>query len=115
VLRYSFGYEVKPMPETELLVREVRSLPSDCVKEALELITALKQKRRDKQPASSLPDLGAYLTANSPRTIEEALQIAEAKAADPNRKPLSRFFGKLPGAFGGDGVAYQKKMRDEWD
>jgi hypothetical protein len=105
------------MSDTELLIKEVRSLPADCVKEALELIATLKEKRReDVEPASSrLSSLGEYLAKNSPRTIEEALQIAEAKAADPNRKPFSRHFGTLPGAFGGDGLAYQRKMRDEWD
>jgi hypothetical protein len=104
------------MSDTELLIEEVRSLPADRVKEALELITALKKKRReDVKPASSLSDLGEYLAANSPKTIEEALQIAMAKAADPNRKPISRFFGTHPGIYGGDGVAYQRKMRDEWD
>ena len=51
----------------------------------------------------------------SPRTTAEAIQMAEAKAADPNRKPISRFFGTLsPDAFG-DPVAYQRSLRDEWD
>jgi hypothetical protein len=105
------------MSDTELLMKEVRNLPADCVKEALELIAALKEKRQEvkKTASSPLSDLGEYLAENSPRTIEEALRIAEAKAADPNRKPISRFFGTLPGAFGGDGVAYQRKIRAEWD
>jgi hypothetical protein len=50
-----------------------------------------------------------------PRTIEEAMIMAEERAADPNRKPLSRHFGKHKGIFGGDGVAYQRAIRDEWD
>ena len=51
----------------------------------------------------------------SPRTTAEAIQMAEAKAADPNRKPFSRHFGALsPEAFG-DAVAYQRNLRDEWD
>jgi hypothetical protein len=118
------------MSNTELLIKEVQSLPENCVKEALELIAALKEKHREKPAPSSRPDLGEhlaadspctlddlgeYLAANSPKTIEEALRMAEAKANDPNRKPISRFFGTLPGAFGGDGVAYQRKIRDEWD
>jgi hypothetical protein len=49
------------------------------------------------------------------RTIEEAIQQAEAIAADPNRLPISRLFGTHKGIFGGDGVAYQRKIRDEWD
>jgi len=51
----------------------------------------------------------------SPRTTEEAVQMAEAKAADPNRKPISRHFGKHKGIFGGNGVEYQRAIRDEWD
>jgi hypothetical protein len=50
-----------------------------------------------------------------PKTVEEALRMAEEKAADPNRKPISRLFGKHKGIFGGDGVAYQRAIRDEWD
>ena len=50
-----------------------------------------------------------------PRTIEEALQMAEEQAADPNRKPISRLFGTHKGIFGGDGVTYQRAIRDEWD
>ena len=57
----------------------------------------------------------APLPGGNARTIEEALQLAEEKANDPNRKPISRFFGILsPNTFG-DGVAYQRAIRDEWD
>ena len=51
----------------------------------------------------------------SPRTTAEAIQMAEAKAADPNRKPISRFFGTLSTEAFGDAVAYQRSLRDEWD
>jgi hypothetical protein len=55
------------------------------------------------------------LPGGNARTIEEALQMAAEKLADPNRKPLSRHFGILsPNTFG-NGVAYQRKIRDEWD
>jgi hypothetical protein len=57
----------------------------------------------------------AYLEANSPRTVEEALAEAAKKLADPNRKPFSRHFGILAGDnLYGDGTEYQRKMRDEW-
>ena len=55
------------------------------------------------------------VSENSPRTTAEALHIAALKAADPNRKPLSRYFGIHKGIFGSDGTAYQRKLRDEWD
>jgi len=50
-----------------------------------------------------------------PLTVAEAMQMAEKQAVDPNRKPVSRHFGKYKGIFGGDGMAYQKAIRDEWD
>jgi hypothetical protein len=52
---------------------------------------------------------------SDPRTVEEALRMAREKAADPNRKPISRYFGILSTAAYGDGVAYQRELRDEWD
>ena len=54
-------------------------------------------------------------TGKTNRTLEDALRRAEEKAADPNRRPLSHFLGILsPNTFG-DGVAYQRAIRDEWD
>ena len=52
---------------------------------------------------------------NDPRTVAEAMEMAEEQAADPNRKPISRLFGKHKGIFGVDGVTYQRAIRDEWD
>jgi len=49
------------------------------------------------------------------RTVAEALYLAAERAADPGRKPLSRLFGKCPGLLNGDGAAYQRAIRDEWD
>jgi hypothetical protein len=57
----------------------------------------------------------AVKSVYNPQTVGEALIMAEEKAADPNRKPISRLFGKHKGLFGGDGVAYQRAIRDEWD
>jgi hypothetical protein len=50
-----------------------------------------------------------------PCTMEEALQMAKERASDPNRKPISRHFGILSPETYGDGVEYQRKLRDEWD
>jgi len=57
----------------------------------------------------------AKLPGGIARSIEEALQLAEEKAKDPNRKPISRFFGILSQNTYGDGVTYQRAIRDEWD
>jgi hypothetical protein len=64
---------------------------------------------------SQLAKLKTCLADNSPRTTEEALQQAAERLADPNRKPISRHFGTHKGILGGDGVVYQRKIRDEWD
>ena len=53
------------------------------------------------------------LPGHTARTVEEALQIAAEKAANPNRKPISHYFGILSPETYGDGVAYQRAVRDE--
>jgi len=54
-------------------------------------------------------------TTKTNRTLEDALQRAAEKAADPNRRPLSDFFGIISPDTYGDGVAYQRAIRDEWN
>ena len=77
-----------------------------------QVILTLTPASAESEPS---PKEGSSLPGGSYSTIEEALQAAEEKARDPNRKPISRLFGKHKGIFGGDGVAYQRAIRDEWD
>jgi hypothetical protein len=48
------------------------------------------------------------------RTIIAFTPAKEQNSAQ-NRKPISQFFGILSPDTYGDGVAYQRKIRDEWD
>ena len=57
----------------------------------------------------------ALIKKKDPGTMEEVRQMLEEQASDPGRKPISRLFGKHKGIFGGDGVAYQRAIRDEWE
>ena len=70
-------------------------------------------------PAASMSGLEhndqVRIPKSNPRTVTEALRMAAERAADPNRKSISRHFGKHKGIFGGDGLAYQRAVRDEWD
>jgi len=49
------------------------------------------------------------------RTLEDAMRRAAEKAANPNRRPLSDFVGIISPDTYGDGVAYQRAIRDEWN
>ena len=66
-------------------------------------------------PKSGVPaETGAESKLPPSYSVEEAIKIAGQRRHDPNRKPLSHYFGILsPDAYG-DGVAYQRKLRDEW-
>jgi hypothetical protein len=46
---------------------------------------------------------------------EEALAIAVRHRSGQNRAPISRYFGILSSGTFGDGVQYQRQIRDEWD
>ena len=47
-------------------------------------------------------------------TKAEEIEAALKKIQKSKKKDLRSFYGKLKGAFG-DGLEYQKKVRDEWD
>ena len=57
------------------------------------------------------------LTIDVPREVPAGPTILTftPKAEVPSRKPLSHYFGILSPDTYGDGVAYQREMRDEWD
>jgi len=69
----------------------------------------------EPRPSTSAAGSVSQTASVSPKTTAEARQMAEAKAADPNRKPLSRHFGVLKDLWEGDPVEYQRNLRDEWD
>jgi len=50
---------------------------------------------------------------NSPQDTKTALEKLAKKTEKRKTKTLKDYFGKLPGAFG-DGLEYQKKVRNEW-
>ena len=59
-------------------------------------------------------------TIEVPREIPPGATIvtftpAPVKTVNPNRKSISQYFGILSPETYGDGVAYQRKLRDEWN
>ena len=57
------------------------------------------------------------ITLEVPRTVPEGKTILSftPASATKERKPLSQYFGILSPDTYGDGVDYQRKLRDEWD
>lgn len=49
---------------------------------------------------------------SKPEEAQKALERM-ARARKKSKKKLSDFYGKLPGVYG-NGLTYQKKVRDEW-
>jgi hypothetical protein len=104
------------MSDTELLMKEVRSLPAGYIHEVLNFISCLKQKNSPaglsgKNPVLSLPP------AYSP---EEALRIsaerAAARRANPALNTFKKYHGCLKGSpnFDRDGMEIQRELRSEW-
>ena len=101
----SITQTVEVPADHRLTIDVPREIPAGLVVLTLAPIQGAKEQRYDTIPVPG----GSY------NTVGEALQAAAEKAANPNRKPISRLFGKHKGIFGGDGVAYQRAIRDEWD
>ena len=94
------------MSNTELLIEEIMTLPTDFMEEVLQFIIHLKQKKTSEK--MTLPP--AYSTEN-------ALIVSAQKKSAPDREPISRYFGCLKNskAFSGDPVEIQRQMRAEWE
>jgi hypothetical protein len=96
------------MSDTELLIKEIRSLPFEYVREVLQFISRLKQGKS----IDGLPP--AYST-------EEALRISAEKAAarraNPALNTLRTYQGCLKGSpnFSRDGMEIQRELRNEWE
>jgi hypothetical protein len=125
------------MSNTELLLKEIEGLPPDYMAQIFDFIDQLKHKAspvekaaaaKVQKPVETMPtkemfdevarrlgykDHMGYLRANSPATIEEA--EAEAERKFKTRKSIYEHYGCLKGEdIYGDGMEYQRMMRDEW-
>jgi hypothetical protein len=106
--------EVSAMSDTELLIKEIQTLPLDYVQEVLKFIDLLK---RDNSPASPSP-CSVFSPAYS---TGEALRISAEKAAARRANPALNTFRKYQGCLKGspnldrDGMEIQRELRNEWD
>ena len=66
-------------------------------------------------PASAITTTVSEALPGSSGNHEETPQAGAETTAYPNRKPISYYFGIFSPDTFGDGVAYQRKLRDEWD
>jgi hypothetical protein len=105
------------MSETELVLKELETLPSACMDDLLAYIGFLKFKHTPPGLRTIFQRTNLSLELPPAYSPEDALKIATEKAADTNRKPFSRHCGRLKNsvAFAGDPVEIQRAMRAEWD
>jgi hypothetical protein len=99
-----------------MIVRQTLDLPADhrlTIQVPWEITSARIILTMAPEPAKE-PDIASQYN-NLANSVEEALHIAEERAKDPNIKPISAYFGTLSPDVYGDGVAYQRVLRDEWD
>jgi hypothetical protein len=98
------------MSDTELLIKEIETLPVDYVVRILDFIEFLKKTPRTVSPG--------FPPAYSP---EEALRVSAersaAKRANPALNTMGRYKGCLKDSlnFGRDGMAIQRELRNEWE
>ncbi len=60
--------------------------------------------------------MGTVIRISKNSKPEQTLKSLEKLAAKTRKKPhktLADFYGKMPGVYG-DGLTYQKKVRNEW-
>jgi hypothetical protein len=60
------------------------------------------------------PVVLAFTPAADKMSVDQGFADQEV-GTKSNRKPISCFFGTISPETYGDGVAYQRKIRDEWD
>jgi hypothetical protein len=100
------------MSDTELLIKEIEALPTGYAARVLDFIESLKKTAPARTVAPGLPP------AYSP---EEALCVSAgrsaARRANPALNTLEKYKGCLKGSpnFGGDGMAIQRELRNEWE
>jgi hypothetical protein len=100
------------MSDTELLIKEIETLPVDYVARILDFIEFLKKTAPSRKVSPALPP------AYSP---EEALRVSAersaARRANPALNTMGTYKGCLKGSpnFGRDGMAIQREMRNEWE
>jgi hypothetical protein len=111
IMGYTESMTIQQTVEIPASHRVYLDLPPEIPEGTVRLELTIKSATEDEEMAV----LKAYLEANSPKSLEETIGEAEVRAAAPNRRPFSRHFGSVPGAFGGDGLAYQREIRAEWE
>jgi hypothetical protein len=105
------------MSDTELLLREVQSLPEDRVHEVLNFINRLKQKN---SPVFLSGQNSAFelLPAYSPEeALRKSAERAALRRANPALNTFKKYHGCLKGSlnFDRDGMEIQREMRSEWE
>jgi hypothetical protein len=98
------------MSDTELLIKEIETLPVDYAARVLDFIKSLKKTPRTVSPG--LPP------AYSP---EEALRVSAERSAARRANPALNTLGTYKGClkdspnFGRDRMAIQRELRNEWE